>query len=171
MAPTRGWRLSPASIRAWTRCPSACARWRSSRGDLAGELRAYGEEPELGGGAGQALTLDGVEERLAEVERLMRKHGGSIAGVLEHAARARERRDELAGAEVALESTRERLREAEATLQEHVQALRGAREAAAPALERGVCEQLASLAMPDASFEVALSAARPARPAATRSSS
>ena len=127
-------------------------------GDLAGELRAYGEEPELGGGAGQSLTLDGVEERLAEVERLMRKHGGSIAGVLEHAARARERRDELAGAEVALESTGERLREAEETLQQHVQALRGAREAAAPALERGVCEQLAALAMPDASFEVALSA-------------
>jgi DNA repair protein RecN (Recombination protein N) len=127
-------------------------------GDLAGELRTYGEEPELGGGAGESFTLDGVEGRLAEVERLMRKHGASIAGVLEHAARARERRDELAGAEVALESTGERLREAGETLQQHVQALRGAREAAAPVLERGVCEQLAALAMPDASFEVALSA-------------
>jgi DNA repair protein RecN (Recombination protein N) len=125
-------------------------------GDLAGELRAYGERPELGGGDGQALTLDGVEERLAEVERLMRKHGGSVAGVLEHAARARERRDELAGAEVALESTTGRLREAEAALEEHALALRAARQAAAPALERGVCEQLASLAMPDASFEVSL---------------
>ncbi|MEA2333616.1 MAG: repair protein RecN, partial [Solirubrobacteraceae bacterium] len=127
-------------------------------GDLAGGLRAYGEQPALGGDVGQALTLDGVEERLAEVERLMRKHGGSVASVLEHAARARERRDELAGAEVALESTTELLREAEATLQEHALALRAARQAAAPALERGVCEQLASLAMPDASFEVALSA-------------
>lgn len=127
-------------------------------GDLGGELRAYAEEPERDGGAGQGLTLDGVEERLAEVERLMRKHGGSIAGVLEHAARARDRRDELAGAELALESTTERLREAEATLQEHARTLRDARQAAAPALERGVCEQLASLAMPDASFEVALSA-------------
>jgi DNA repair protein RecN (Recombination protein N) len=126
-------------------------------GDLAGELRAYGEQPELGDGAGQALTLEGVEERLAEVERLMRKHGGSIAGVLEHAERARERRDELAGAELALESTSERLSAAEATLHEHALALHDAREAAAPALERSVTEQLASLAMPDASFEVALS--------------
>jgi DNA repair protein RecN (Recombination protein N) len=127
-------------------------------GDLAGELRAYGEDPGLGAGGGHELTLDGVEERLAEVERLMRKHGGGIAAVLEHAAGARERRDELASAEVEMQSTTERLCEAEETLQEHALALRAAREAAAPALQRGVCEQLASLAIPDASFEVTLSA-------------
>jgi DNA repair protein RecN (Recombination protein N) len=126
-------------------------------GDLATELRCYGESPELGLADGRALTLDGVEERLAAVERLMRKHGGSIAGVLEHAATARARRDELAGAEVALEAVGESLRQAEATLQEHVVALRGAREAAVGQLERDVCEQLSSLAMPDATFEVALS--------------
>jgi DNA repair protein RecN (Recombination protein N) len=125
-------------------------------GDLAADLRAYGEEPEAGL-VGTELTLDGIEERLAAVERLMRKHGGSIDGVLEHAAQARERRDELAGAELALESAGESLRQAEATLQEHVLALRAARLAAAPALEQGVCEQLASLAMADATFEVALS--------------
>ncbi|HEV7527687.1 MAG TPA: DNA repair protein RecN [Solirubrobacteraceae bacterium] len=125
--------------------------------DLAGELRAYGEDAETGGGS-PAFTLDGVEERLAQVERLMRKHGGSVSSVLEHAAAARERRDELAGAEVEMESTTERLSEVEATLQGHALALRAAREAAVPALERGVCEQLASLAMPDASFEVALRA-------------
>jgi len=38
-----------------------------------------------------------------------------------------------------------------------VPALRAARQAAAPLLERGVREQLASLAMPGASFEIALS--------------
>jgi DNA repair protein RecN (Recombination protein N) len=124
--------------------------------DLASELRAYGEGSEPAGPAGAELTLDGVEERLAAIERLMRKHGGSIEGVLEHAARAGARRDELAGAEVALEETTERLRAADATLEEHVQALRAARESAAPRLEKGVREQLASLAMPDASFGVTL---------------
>ncbi|HEX3435084.1 MAG TPA: DNA repair protein RecN [Solirubrobacteraceae bacterium] len=123
--------------------------------DLAAELRAYGEEP-AAGPAGAELTLDGVEERLAAIERLMRKHGGSIDAVLEHAALARERRDELAGAELALESAGESLRQAEAALHEHVLALRAARQDAAPALERGVCEQLTALAMPDATFEVAL---------------
>ncbi len=125
-------------------------------GDLAAELRGYGEARELGVAGEQTLTLDEVEERLAAVERLMRKHGGSIDAVLEHAARARERRDELSGAEIELEAAGERLAQAEATLQEQVLALRTAREAAAPLLERGVCEQLASLAMPDAAFEVAI---------------
>ena len=126
-------------------------------GDLAGELRAYGEQPELGLGDGQTLSLDGVEERLAQVERLMRKHGGSIAAVLEHAARSRERHEQLSDADVALQSTADRLREAEATLQDCASALSDARQAAAPLLERGVCEQLQSLAMPDACFEVSLS--------------
>jgi DNA repair protein RecN (Recombination protein N) len=126
-------------------------------GELAGELRAYGEDPMLGAGeAGVALTLDGLEERLGGLERLMRKHGGAVADVLAYAERARERRDELAGAEVALESTAASLRDAEQQLQQHVEALRAAREAAGPILARSVREQLASLAMPDASFEVTL---------------
>jgi DNA repair protein RecN (Recombination protein N) len=97
-----------------------------------------------------------VEERLAVIERLVRKHGGSLAGVLEHAARSRARRDELSGAELALEETTELLRQADAALEQHVRAIRAARESAAPRLALGVREQLSSLAMPDASFEVTL---------------
>ncbi|HMH47716.1 MAG TPA: DNA repair protein RecN [Solirubrobacteraceae bacterium] len=124
--------------------------------DLASELRAYCEAPDAGTPTGPESTLEGVEERLAVIERLMRKHGGSVEGVLEHAARSRARREELCGAEVALEETAERLRSAEAALEEHVQAIRAARESAAPRLELGVREQLSALAMPDASFEVTL---------------
>ena len=125
--------------------------------DLAAELRGYCEAPELGEqGAGVELSLDGVEERLAAVERLMRKHGGSIERVLEHAARSRARRDELAGADVALEQAEQSLTEAQAILEQHVQALRDARTQAAPQLEAGVREQLSSLAMADATFAVQL---------------
>lgn len=125
--------------------------------DLAAELRGYCEAPELGEeGAGAELSLDGVEERLAAVERLMRKHGGSIERVLEHAARSRARRDELAGADVALEQAEQSLSEAQAILEQHVQALRDARTQAAPQLEAGVREQLASLAMADATFAIQL---------------
>ena len=124
--------------------------------DLAGELRSYCEEPELGDSGASELTLDGIEERLAAVERLMRKHGGSIERVLDHAERSRTRRDELAGADLALEQTGERLAQAQGVLDEHVKALRKARLAAAPQLEQGVREQLASLAMPDATFAVQL---------------
>ena len=123
--------------------------------DLAGELRAYAEGAKAGD-LTDDLTLDGVEERLATIERLIRKHGGSIERVLEHAASARARREEIAGAELALEETSELHRRAQAVLEQQVRALRVAREAAAPLLERGVREQLSSLAMPDASFAVAL---------------
>jgi DNA repair protein RecN (Recombination protein N) len=124
--------------------------------DLASELRDYGEGS-AGGQLGEELTLDGVEGRLAVLERLLRKHGGSVETVLEYAERARARREELTGAELALREITERLTEADARLQEHVLALRAARAAAAPGLEQAVREQLASLAMASASFQVELS--------------
>ena len=123
--------------------------------DVAVELRGYGERSEAGGG--EELALDAIEERLAMIERLTRKHGGSIESVLAHAARARARRDELAGAEDALAQVNERLADARAALEEHVGAVRVARESAAPRLALAVREQLASLAMGDASFEVIVS--------------
>jgi DNA repair protein RecN (Recombination protein N) len=124
--------------------------------DLAGELRGYSEtsaEGQLGGG----MTLDALEERLAEIERLMRKHGGSIEAVLEYAEAARARREELAGAEVALDQANGRLAVLESELEQQVRRIRAARERAAPRLQQAVGEQLSSLAMGEASFEVVLS--------------
>ena len=65
--------------------------------DLAGDLRRYGESAEAAPG-----RLDAVEERLALLDRLKRKHGGTIDAVLAHAEDCRRRRDELLGAEEAL---------------------------------------------------------------------
>jgi DNA repair protein RecN (Recombination protein N) len=119
--------------------------------DLSTELRGYCERI-----AGEDGSLDAVEERLASIERLTRKYGGTLAAVLDHATRARARRDRLAGAEVALAQTTARLSEAQAELGGHVNALRDAREFHAPHLERAVHEQLAALAMGDATFGVSL---------------
>ncbi len=124
--------------------------------DLAGELRDYGERL-----AGEDGSLEEVERRLAATERLIRKHGGSIADVLAYAERARARREELGGAEVALARTGERLACARAELDRRVAELRHARELAAPRLAEGVREQLAALAMVDAEFEVTLSERAP----------
>ncbi len=136
-------------------------------GDLAGELRDYGErlasEAEGAGESGDyaAGRLQAVEERLAALEHLLRKHGPTVAAVLEHAEQARERRERLLGAAVALEEVSGRLRDAQATLGERVVELRAAREAAAPRLGEAVREQLAALAMPDAAFAVELSPREP----------
>ncbi len=136
-------------------------------GDLAGELRGYGErlEAEAAGaqeGEGEgAGGLQAVEERLALLERLQRKHGPTIAAVLEHGERSRERREQLLGAAVAFEELTARLLTAQAALDEQVCDLRAARQRAAPRLAEAVCEQLAALAMPDAAFAVVLSPREP----------
>jgi DNA repair protein RecN (Recombination protein N) len=135
-------------------------------GDLAGELRDYGERlegeaagaEEIGDGGGRAAPrLQAVEERLAALERLLRKHGPTVVAVLEHAERARERREQLRGVAVALEEVGERLQGAQAVLGSCAAELRAAREAAAPRLGEAVREQLAALAMPEAAFTVELS--------------
>ncbi len=133
--------------------------------DLAAELRDYAEraggeglEGAPVGFEGSAIALDGVEERLAALERLQRKHGGSIAAVLAFAESARDRREELTGAEDAIAEAREQLAQAGAEIDAHVLALRAARQDAARVLAEAVREQLASLAMADASFEVSLAA-------------
>jgi DNA repair protein RecN (Recombination protein N) len=123
--------------------------------DVAGELRHYGEGIEAPPG-----RLDEVEERLAVLERLKRKHGGTIAAVLAHAAACRARRDALAGAEEALAAAESEVAAAGAELAERAGALRAAREGAVPALEEAVAGVLAELAMEGASFAVRL-AARP----------
>jgi DNA repair protein RecN (Recombination protein N) len=126
--------------------------------ELAGELRDY-----CGRGLdgtptldieGVEPTLEGVEERLAGLDRLMRKHGGSIRMVLEHGERSRARHQVLAGAEVALEQVGQELEAARADLHERALALRRTRQKAAEGFARDVRMQLASLAMGEAAFEV-----------------
>jgi DNA repair protein RecN (Recombination protein N) len=125
--------------------------------DVAGELRDYHEGLAGTGSDAGEMALEALEERLEVIERLVRKHGGSVSALAEYAACARVRRDELRGAEVESAHVTELLQRARAELDEHVRALRCARRAAAPGLAKAVREQLASLAMGDASFEVLLS--------------
>jgi DNA repair protein RecN (Recombination protein N) len=127
-------------------------------------MRAKRVSPESVAGAQggvQAGGLQAVEERLATLERLLRKHGPTVATVWEQAERAYARREELQGAAEALEETTARLQAAEETLQERVEALRAARVQAAPRLAEAVCKQLAALAMPDATFAVQLTEREP----------
>jgi DNA repair protein RecN (Recombination protein N) len=120
-------------------------------GDLASELRRYTDTLEAEPG-----RLEVIEERLAAIARLERKHGGTLEAVLEHAERCRARRDELAGAEDALEAAQASL---DAALREHAAlaaALTDGRRASAPVLAAAVGERLAELAMDQASFEIVL---------------
>jgi DNA repair protein RecN (Recombination protein N) len=121
-------------------------------GDLAGDLRRYLEGFEEAPG-----RLDEVEERLALLDRLKRKHGGTIEAVIAHADQCRERRDSLTNAEEAIAESEARLAEVRAALAKRAGELRRAREAAAKGLGAAVRERLTALAMEGATFEVSLS--------------
>jgi DNA repair protein RecN (Recombination protein N) len=120
--------------------------------DLAGELRRYGEGVEAAPG-----RLDEVEERLGALDRLKRKHGGTIAAVLAHAEACRARRAELGGAEEAIEAAEAELAALQASMAGAAGELRAARAAAAERLSAAVRERLGALAMEGATFTVALS--------------
>ncbi len=119
--------------------------------DLGRELSSYVIAVE-----GSPGRIDEVEERLAVLARLQRKHGGTIADVLGHAERCRARREELEHAETSLEAAEAERSEAAAELERLAKALHKCRQAVAPKLAEAVRVRLGELAMPDAKFEVQL---------------
>ena len=128
--------------------------------DLGGELRRYADSLEAEPG-----RLEQVEERLDSYERLERKHGGSVASVLEHAERCRAERDRLERAEDETERAEAALAEARAELRGLAAELGEARRRAAPKLAEGVRGELAALAMEAADFEVVIEPRDEAGPA------
>ena len=120
-------------------------------GDVASELRDYGEGVEADPGA-----LLAIEERLEAIDRLERKHGGSVESVLAHAERCREEIARLEGAEERNAEAEAALAEAEARRADLGERLSAGREAAAGPLEERVAAELEQLSMAGASLEVVL---------------
>jgi DNA repair protein RecN (Recombination protein N) len=120
-------------------------------GDVAAELRDYAESIAADPGG-----LVAVEERLEALDRLERKHGGTVESVLAHAERCRAEIAQLEGAEVRGAEATAALAEAEARRAKLGKKLSAGREKAAGPLEERVATELASLAMDGARLEVVL---------------
>jgi DNA repair protein RecN (Recombination protein N) len=119
--------------------------------ELAAELRAYADGIEAEPG-----RLQQVEERLDAIDRLKRKHGGSIESVLAHAEHCRA---EIEGIEGAGERTEELERahvKAARRRTELAAQLSEVRAKAARRLQKRVAEELGQLAMEGAKLEVNL---------------
>jgi DNA repair protein RecN (Recombination protein N) len=127
------------------------ASLRIEADDVGGELRRY-----LEGLEGDPGQLEQVEGRLELYDRLERKHGGSVAAVLAHAERCRERRDSVERAEVEMEDSQVELEAATAECLRLADELTAARREAAPRLAGHVRAELQNLAMEDAGFTVEL---------------
>jgi len=117
--------------------------------DVAGELRTY-----LSGLEADPGRLAAVEERLEQIARLKRKHGGTVEAVLEHAERCRAERDRLTHAGETTARLEAELQEQVAALDDLAVRLRAARHKGGRALAKAVCAELADLAMAEATFEV-----------------
>jgi DNA repair protein RecN (Recombination protein N) len=120
-------------------------------GDVAAELRDYGEGVEADPGA-----LLAVEERLEAIDRLERKHGGSVESVLAHAERCRAEIAHLEGAEERTAEAEAALADAEARRAALAAELSAGRQAAVEPLQERVAAELEQLAMPGARLEIAL---------------
>jgi DNA repair protein RecN (Recombination protein N) len=120
-------------------------------GDVAGELRGYLEGIDADPG-----HLAALEERLEAIERLKRKHGGSVESVLGHAERCRVEIARLENAEERGAEAEAALVEAEANRAELGKRLSKGRAAATGPLRQEVAAELERLAMPGAELEVVL---------------
>jgi DNA repair protein RecN (Recombination protein N) len=128
---------------------------RYEAADVGAELRAYLADDEVG--AEGPARLEQVEERLALLSRLARKHGGTIEDAIAHGERCRSRRVQLQDADGALERAQAEHREASDRLDGLAGRLTSARAKSAPKLAAAVRERLAELAMEGARFELELS--------------
>ncbi|MGN6556924.1 MAG: DNA repair protein RecN [Solirubrobacterales bacterium] len=119
--------------------------------DAAAELRDYAESVEADPGA-----LLAIEERLEAIDRLERKHGGSVESVLAHAERCRAEIARLEGAEERTAEAETALAAAEARRAELGERLSAGREAAAEPLQTRVAAELEQLSMAGATLQVVL---------------
>ena len=121
--------------------------------DLRGHLDGLDADPE---------RLQQVEERLDALDRLRRKHGGTIEAVLAHAERCRSEIARLESAEERSAELDERLAEAIGTRARLGAELSEARGRLAPELQARIAAELSELAMEGASLEVVLEPVAPA---------
>jgi DNA repair protein RecN (Recombination protein N) len=119
--------------------------------DVAGELRGYLDVIDAEPG-----RLQEVEERLDVIDRLKRKHGGTVESVLAHAERCRAEIGRLESAEERGVEVEERVRDAAERRASLADELSDARAQAARGLEGRVAAELADLAMEGAALEVSL---------------
>jgi len=119
--------------------------------DVGSELRDYTEGVEAEPG-----ELAAIEERLEAIDRLERKHGGSVESVLGHAERCRAEIERLEGAEERGAEAAAALAAAESRREQLGKRLSKGRAAAAGPLQERVAAELELLSMAGATLEVVL---------------
>ncbi len=129
--------------------------------DMALRLRDYREALEVSPG-----RLDEIESRLAQIERLKKKYGASVADVIAFGERCRRELESLGTPEEQERLLGERREQAASAYLERARVRSKRRRAAAIDLRQRVQAELAQLAMEKTRFEVAFMPADPEQAAA-----
>ena len=119
--------------------------------DLALALQSYAENVEA-----DPARLRQIDERLDQIEALIRKYGDTPADVIAYGESARARLEELDRGDARIEELREHATRLRDRLIPAVAALSAERQRAAAELTGAVAAQLADLNMPSAGFKVRL---------------
>jgi len=119
--------------------------------ELAGELRGYADAIEA-----EPSRLQQIEERLEVLDRLKRKHGGSIESVLAHAEHCRAEIDAIDGVGETTDRLEAELADAMRTRTDIGGGLSEVRAKSAKRLETRVAKELDQLGMSGAKLEVSL---------------
>ena len=119
--------------------------------DLALELRDYTGKLEISPG-----KLDDVESRLALLERLKKKYGGSLDAVIERREACRHELEDLSSSTEKLEALESKLESCRKKFEALAAELSKMRTNAAERLERAVMKELPSLALEKARFSIVM---------------
>jgi DNA repair protein RecN (Recombination protein N) len=137
----------------------------SSLQDLALHARDYARNIDVSPG-----RMDELESRLAQLERLKRKYGGSLAAVLAKGEAARREIAELEGSEERISELRSALESARSGYRTLAEEISSQRRQAAKRLEKLVAKELKDLALEKARFRVEIAAADGSEPSLWRES-
>ncbi len=121
--------------------------------DLAARLRGYADDLEA-----DPIRQAAVEERLALIQGLKKKYGGSVEAVEATASTARQELHMLENREARITELETRLKEAEARVIEKAKQLSKKRREAAKRLTTLVTKELQALRMAHTSFEIVVAA-------------
>lgn len=119
--------------------------------DLAFTLRDFADGIDASPG-----RLQQVEDRLALIERLKRKHGGTLESAIEYRDRLATEHQALTGGQSTLAEIEQRLAEAGRVFLDEARALSSARRSAATRFAKSLETELADLAMARTKFEARL---------------
>jgi DNA repair protein RecN (Recombination protein N) len=120
--------------------------------ELAFSLRDFTDKLEF-----SPARLEEIENRLAELSRLKRKYGGSVASALEHLARSQDRLHQIERSDEREADLRREFATAQAAYIQRAQKLHRERIRAARDFELAVERDLAEVAMEQAGFQVQIS--------------